>query len=300
MKESAETTAEEKEITLNHLFQLTMKKKWDEVVDVYRQHSWARSAKLTHSEETALHVAVSSYQSGSTSPHESFIKDMIDCIPKRDVFDILSIRNDNGKHPLHLAAAVGWVAMCECIAARDRRLVGIRNRRNETPLFMAAHHGKLEAFLCLHEMYSEEQEEVEDSLCRRSDGNTILHSAIAGEYFRLAYQIISYYPKLMNSVNVEGESPLHLLAKKPNVFKSSIHLTLYDSILYHCMFVDELKRQKYKPGAGAVHNTYSPTRTDINYPENYRTCLNILHLIWTPVHRTLTGETPTIALYSIA
>ncbi|KAL0281905.1 UNVERIFIED_CONTAM: hypothetical protein Sangu_2983700 [Sesamum angustifolium] len=292
MKASPETTTEQKEITLDYLFQLTMKKKWDEVVDVYRQHSWAQSAKLTHSEETALHVAVSSYQTESTSAYESFIKEMIDCIPKRDVFDILSIQNDNGNTPLHLAAAVGWVAICECIAAKDRRLVGSRNLRNETPLFMAAHHGKLEAFLCLHEMYTKGQE-VDDSLCRRSDGNTILHSAVAGEYFRLAYQI-SYYPKLMNWVNMEGESPLHVLAKKPNVFKSSIQLGLYDSIIYHCMLVDEvLKKQKYKP-AGATHST------DINCPENYRTCVNILHLIWTPIHRTFTGETPTTALSSTA
>ncbi|XP_020548099.1 uncharacterized protein LOC105158734 isoform X2 [Sesamum indicum] len=286
MKGSAETTTEEKEITLDYLFQLTMKKKWDEVVEVYRQQSWAQSAKLTHSEETALHVAVSSYQTESISPYESFIKEMIDCIPKGDVFDILSIQNDKGNTPLHLAAAVGWVAICECIAAKDRRLVGSRNLRNETPLFMAAHHGKLEAFLCLHEMYTKEQEEVDDSLCRRSDGNTILHSAIAGEYFRLAYQIISYYPKLMNSVNVKGESPLHVLAKKPNVFKSSIQLGLYDSLIYHCMFVDELKRQKYKPGA--VHNGCSPR--NINYPENYLTCANILHLVWIPIHKTITAR----------
>ncbi|KAK4421818.1 hypothetical protein Salat_2132400 [Sesamum alatum] len=287
MKGSVETT-KQKEITLDYLFQLTMKKRWDEVVHVYREHSWAQSAKVTNSEETALHVAVSSYQlSESISPYESFITEMINCIPKQNVFDILSIQNDKGNTPLHLAAAVGWVAICECIAAKDHRLISIRNLNNETPLFMAAHHGKLDAFLCLHEMFTKEQEELDDSLCRRKDGNTILHSAIAGEYFRLAYQIISYYPKLVNSVNVEGESPLHILAKKPNVFKSSIQLGLYDSIIYHCMFVDELKKQKYK--LGAFQNSYS-RRTNIDYPENYLTCVNILRLIWTPISRTVTAR----------
>ncbi|KAI3459656.1 hypothetical protein Pfo_016319 [Paulownia fortunei] len=187
-------TTKQKEITLDYLFQLTMKKKWDEVVEVYSNHSWAHSAKLTKSDETALHVAVSSYNSESISSYASYIEKMINCIPEEDVYGILAMQNNKGNTPLHLAAAVGWVAICECIASKDRNLICIRNVNNETPLFTAAHHGKLEAFLCLHEIYTKDKtrQEPDESLCRRKDGNTILHSAISGEYFELAYQIISY------------------------------------------------------------------------------------------------------------
>lgn len=57
----------------------------------------------------------------------------------------------------------------------------------------------------------------------------------------LAYQIISYFPKLVDSVNVDGESPIHVLAKKPSVFKSSSHIGLYDSIIHHCTTFSQLQ-----------------------------------------------------------
>ncbi|GFQ05265.1 hypothetical protein PHJA_002670600 [Phtheirospermum japonicum] len=287
MKQSSQTT-NQPEITLDYLFQLTMKKKWEQVIEIYRNHEWARSAKLTKSEQTALHVAVSSYNSDSSSSDGGYSEKMIGSIPEQDFRRILSMPDDKGNTPLHLAAAVGWEAICKCIASkdRDRDLIRIRNSTNETPLFVAAHHGKREAFLCLHEMYNKEGQDPDESLCRRKDGNTILHSSISIEHFKLAYQIIDYYPNLINSVNEEGESPLHVLASKPNVFKSSSHFGFYDSIIFQCVFVDELKKAKYVPGAYQM--SFSP-RKEINYPGNYRTCIDILRFLWDPIHKTFTA-----------
>lgn len=50
----------------------------------------------------------------------------------------------------------------------------------------------------------------------------------------LAFQIIRCYPELVNSVNENGLTPLHILASKPNAFKSSSRLGLFDSIIYRC------------------------------------------------------------------
>ncbi|KAI3459677.1 hypothetical protein Pfo_016340 [Paulownia fortunei] len=92
---------------------------------------------------------------------------------------------------------------------------------------------------------------------------------------------------LRNPLKYDGEeSPLHVLARKPNVFKSSSQIGLYESIIYHCIFVDELKKLKYNPGA--YQDSYSP-RTGINCPQNYRTCLNILRLLWTPIYMSITA-----------
>ncbi|KAK4406100.1 hypothetical protein Sango_0616500 [Sesamum angolense] len=71
---------------------------------------------------------------------------------------VLSMQNANGDTPLHLAAAVGWVEICECIASKHRDLITIRNTKGETPLFIAAHHGKLQAFLCQHELYNDKKD----------------------------------------------------------------------------------------------------------------------------------------------
>ncbi|CAA2993830.1 Hypothetical predicted protein [Olea europaea subsp. europaea] len=221
----------EEEISLDDLFDLTMKKKWNKVETAYKQYPSTCRAKLTKSEETALHLAISSYHSKlQKSDFEKQIEEMIKSIPEKDAFEILSMKNDQGDTPLHLAAAVGWPSICECIALRDRELISTRNLKEETPLFVAAYHGKLDCFLTLHHLYSKKSfqetdqqkqgQETHETLCRREDG--------------LAYQIISHYPKLINSVNVEGESPLHVLARKPNVFRSITHFRFPDSIIYRC------------------------------------------------------------------
>ncbi|CAA2993825.1 uncharacterized protein LOC111394077 [Olea europaea subsp. europaea] len=233
----------EEEISLDDLFDPTMKKKWNKVGTAYKECPSTRIAKLTKSEETALHVAISSYHSElHSSDCEKRIEEMIKSIPDEDAFETLSMKNVKGDTPLHLAAAVGWLSICNCIASRDRELISTRNLKGETPLFVAAYHGKLDSFIFLHDYYNKEQvqdpnqqnigQEPDESLCRREDGNTILHSAISAEYFKLAYRIISYYPKLVNSVNVEGESPLHVLARKPSVFRSGTHFRFPYSIIY--------------------------------------------------------------------
>lgn len=50
----------------------------------------------------------------------------------------------------------------------------------------------------------------------------------------LAYFILEHYKNLLNYVNVDGETPLHVLARKPNLFKSCSQLGFYESIIYHC------------------------------------------------------------------
>ena len=96
-----------------------------------------------------------------------------------DDLDSRMIKNNMGNTLLHLAALIGNVSMCKCIADGNERLVGARNGKNETPLFLAAQQGKKEAFLCLLEICRGEPFEY----CRRDDGETILHCAITGEYF---------------------------------------------------------------------------------------------------------------------
>ncbi|KAL8048435.1 hypothetical protein ABFX02_07G065500 [Erythranthe guttata] len=263
------------------LYNLTMKGKWREVVDIYEKHPIAHETRLTKSEDTALHIAISTYNSRSkNSNHEKLVEKMISHISSS--FEILSIKNVRGETPLHLAAAVGWVNICKVIASKNWELVRIRNVNGETPFFPAVHCGNSRSFLCLREIYNKgtKGNEPDENFWRRNkDGNTILHSAISGEYFRLAYKIIGYYPKLVNSVNIVGESPLHVLARKPNVFLSSKHMGFYDSIIYRCVFVDELKKQNvtYNNIAEASQTNHSIGRK-INLPENYTTCLNFFRL----------------------
>ncbi|ONH93513.1 hypothetical protein PRUPE_8G235300 [Prunus persica] len=253
-----------------YLFQIAMKSQWKEVVRTYRLNPEAHKAKITRTGDTALHIAVSDRQ-------EDHVEELVKLISP----DKLERQNERGNTPLHFAASMGNLRMCACIAERHPLLVGAPNDDNETPLFLAALHGKKNAFLCLHYIYikSPDREQKRFNYCRRKDGDTILHCAISGDYFDLAFQIIKLYTDLANSVNEQGISPLHLLAAKPSAFKSGSHLSPTDRIIYHCIYVDELRLERPDSYNQGIIKTFKEEK-DPNYPENYQTCINFIRLFW--------------------
>ncbi|XP_065862828.1 uncharacterized protein [Euphorbia lathyris] len=252
----------------NGLFESATKGKWDEVVEAYEKNPGIRDIRITRSEDTLLHIAVCN---GRT---EVVLK-LVDIIGE-NASSILHIKNERGNTPLHLAAALGNVKMCHCLATKDGSLIRARNSENETPLFLSALHGKKKAFLCLHFLYKQAYTEVDYSLCRKSNGDTILHSAISGEYFSLAFQIIHDYPSLINSVNEVGQSPLHILASKPNAFKSGAYFPPVDRLIYSCIIVRELREETID--IGSCLND-SEVNTGPKYPQSYETCMNFIYAI---------------------
>ncbi|KAK9281225.1 hypothetical protein L1049_004120 [Liquidambar formosana] len=62
----------------------------------------------------------------------------------------------------------------------------------------------------------------------------------------LAYQIIHLYGDLVNYVNEQGYSPLHLLASKPSAFRSGSHISSLNKIIYH--FFGTRKEEAQKSG----------------------------------------------------
>ncbi|KAK4762884.1 hypothetical protein SAY86_008652 [Trapa natans] len=255
------------------LFSSAMKGKWDDVVRIYQNCSAARFTKITRTGETALHMAVSDGQ-------EDTLVSLVGCIANAgaadhgSIKDVLEIKNDNGNTALHYAAMVGSVKMCECIARQHPGLVGSCNNNGETPLFFAALHGKKEVFMMLHGLSGPAGD---SSCCQRQDGWTVLHSAINGEYFDLAFQIIHLYEDLVHSVNKEGLSPLHLLAMKASSFRSGKHLGWWRNLIYHCIFVDQLKVERRDYQAPSVAN--SRKHKAAYFPQNYGTCIEFYKLI---------------------
>ncbi|XP_059630065.1 uncharacterized protein LOC132273048 [Cornus florida] len=118
----------------DELFEIAMKGHWDKVVEVYQKSSKAQTAKLTKSEDTALHLAVS-------DGYTDIVVKLVDSIPVDEASNILEIKNEGGNTPLHIAVIVGNEDMCMCIALKHRNLIIARNAESETPLFLVAHLG---------------------------------------------------------------------------------------------------------------------------------------------------------------
>ncbi|PON92521.1 Transmembrane protein [Trema orientale] len=213
---------------IDNLFVYAMKGQWDEVLRIYKKSPEAQKTKITKSEDTALHVAVSVGQTDTAVELVAVSQE-----------GILEMKNARGNSALHIAAALGNLLVCKSMVSRNLNLITIRNDKGETPLFLAALHGKRDAFIYLHSLSKDEY------LVRRNDGDTVLHAAITGEYFKLALNIIHCHPSLADAINENGLSPLHILASKPNAFHSSTRLGLFDRIIYHCLVVDEFEEETH-------------------------------------------------------
>ncbi|XP_060173855.1 uncharacterized protein LOC132604381 isoform X1 [Lycium barbarum] len=277
-----ESKEKERRATIkDEIFQASMGNKWTKVQQLYINNEFVRESKLTKSEDTTLHLAISSYHQDRDDllhhPHLTCIKEMIASIPKENRLGILIQKNEKGNTPLHLAAELGSVPIIECLVnSEDPTLIRETNSKGETPLFIAAYQGKLKAFLYLHKCVQDEKKEGPVELCRREDGDNILHAAISGEYFEVAFQIIHYYPPLVNYYNTEGMSPLHFLSKMPQVFRSGSHFRFIDSIIYYCINIDELELMTYEAeGKGDFK-----LKLRWNLPENYQALAEFLELLW--------------------
>ncbi|KAL6338280.1 hypothetical protein AAG906_018551 [Vitis piasezkii] len=216
-----------------NLFDCAMQGKWDDAVQVYEQQPWLRREKITEGGDTPLHIAVRDRQ-------EWVVEKMVKLVgtPSQQSEDVLKSKNKKGNTPLHLAASIGNVSMCQCFTKERNYLVGICNEDGENPLFLAARHGKIKAFICLLDKPWEPDLASSDNIHRRNKkGETILHCAIAGGHFELAFLIIERYKDLGSSRDEKGVSPLHLLASQPTAFRSGTRLSLFDKIIYHCIFV---------------------------------------------------------------
>ncbi|KAE8009771.1 hypothetical protein FH972_006187 [Carpinus fangiana] len=292
----------------NELFRMAMKGEWDEVAKIYRRDKRAHKAMITKSGDTALHIAVSDDKEeiveqlvGAICPQEEGKEDLRIEKEERaeenkeiisegsECKEALKVQNEQGNTSLHVAASMGSVGMCQCVAQVDPLLVGIRNEDGETPFFVAAVHGKKEAFLCLLEVCG--SKDTCEGYSRRNDGETILHVAVAGDYFDLAFQIIHLFGNLVDSVNQHGFTPLHLLAAKPSAFRSGCYFGRCHTIIYHCIFVDELKVEvsNSQPIVSRKNPNYD-TKDPCN-PDNYKTCANFFGLVRKAIPVvTITGE----------
>ncbi|KAH9680731.1 ANK REP REGION domain-containing protein [Citrus sinensis] len=270
---------------IDNLFQNTMKGQWENVVKAYEDYPQIQKVKITTSEDTALHLAV-------VAELNDIVLRLVRSM-RENPSDVLKLQNKKGNTALHLAAALGNEVMCHCMASKDPKLVAVLNHEGETPLFLAALEGQKDAFLCLHLLDTESKgdKNKNDSRAatfRKNNGDTILHAAIFGEHFSLAFQIIRYYPDLVSSVNENGLTPLHILASKPHVFESGSGLGWFESFVYKCVTVDELIKEEKHNHDSCSNN--SRANNGLKFPQNFDKCINYFKLTKSISIRVLKGE----------
>ncbi|KAL7219981.1 hypothetical protein ACSBR2_012943 [Camellia fascicularis] len=153
-----------------------MKGDWKMAEEIYGEHceQEIQGVKITLSGDTALHMAV------NTNKWEN-----VERLLHKQSNDVVLVDN-KGNTPLHHAAKLGNERMCFEIARKQRHLLEERNDNRETPLFMAAQHGQIKAFIILSVIccsLKDGYQKIYQTGRRSRDGKTVLHCAIQGECF---------------------------------------------------------------------------------------------------------------------
>ncbi|XP_054800365.1 uncharacterized protein LOC129304659 [Prosopis cineraria] len=229
--------------TAHDIYHFTLQGKWYEVAAAYRNDAEIHTMPVNSDEDTALHVAANDNRADAVEQLVGEIKQ------NPMALESLKAKNGKGDTALHRAASIGSLEMCECIIEADPRqghvLIEERNKKGETPLFLAALNGHMDVFFYLENRCAGESL----WLCRRaSDGQTALHCSIREDYYELAFEIIKLYQwETVGSIDEKGITPLHILAAKPSAFESSIsNFRWYAKFAYKCIYVKPL-RSIYHP-----------------------------------------------------
>ena len=160
----------------NGLFQSAIKGEWNEVLKMCEKN-WLLQTLITKLGDTVLHLA-------AYNNLEDIFEQLLKPVPSGSHLATSTLRKKNkiGNTPLHIAASVGSVRMCYSIIKKTKSttLLSVRNNDDLTPLFSAALHGHKEAFIYFHSICTPEEGY---KYSKRKDGETILHCAIAEEYF---------------------------------------------------------------------------------------------------------------------
>nr|XP_015891494.2 uncharacterized protein LOC107425937 [Ziziphus jujuba var. spinosa] len=147
---------------MENLFQVALKGKWGEVEKIDEKDPRSYKLKITRMGGTALHMAVAEEQ-------DSVIK-LVNEICKNDIGALKIMQRP--------------------LAEADPSLLGIRTKNKDIPLFIASLHAKMDVFLCLHSViicFSSSSDRYNTR--RLTDGETVLHVAIAREFFGMSYNV---------------------------------------------------------------------------------------------------------------
>ncbi|RVW70478.1 hypothetical protein CK203_056170 [Vitis vinifera] len=189
----------------------------------------------------------------------------------------LWIPNHRGNTPLHLAALIGNVGMCMCIAGKNEELLDLRNKAGETPLFLAALRVKRTlSFTSIR--YA----------AQRDSMSTIEGIEMAKPFFMCHHWRILwlYDDRLIYAVNEKGCTPLHLLASQPDVFRSGSRLGGFLSrIIYHCLHVEKPMNEPVPVGNSLP--TFKGKMKPEKYPANYKTCINFVQPLLKMLHNMI-------------
>ncbi|XP_062175092.1 uncharacterized protein LOC133880207 [Alnus glutinosa] len=196
---------------------------WNAAEEFLKCQPDAKSAKITFSGETALHLAVK-------SGHERIVEKLVDVMSVED----LAIPNNNGNIALAYVVSAGNYRMTTCMLGKNNNLVSIKDENLDIPASKAIYSGYTELARYLYSLTPLEHLTQENAV----DGATLCTGAIYNRSLDIALDLIRKRPQLALTQDITGQSPLYALANTPNAFPSGDGLVFWKRWIYkYCIYV---------------------------------------------------------------
>ncbi|OMO65871.1 hypothetical protein COLO4_30951 [Corchorus olitorius] len=204
------------------LYQAALKGDWEKAKEFLNKHPGAANVRITKGWDTALHIAVG-------ARHIGFVEEVVKLISVAD----LERRNKYNNTALCVAAASGVTRIAEAMVKKNKCLAGIRGNKGVTPLYIAALFGHRDMVWYLYKVTDADD-------LTREDYIGLLIATITTDLFDVALCLIQHHPELATMRDSNGETALHVLARKPSAFASKSELGTWEKFIYPWIYVEPL------------------------------------------------------------
>ncbi|XVF87072.1 hypothetical protein PTKIN_Ptkin18bG0090800 [Pterospermum kingtungense] len=204
------------------LYQSALKGDWGKAKEFLNMHPGAANIRITKGWETALHIAAGARQIG-------FVEELVKLMSAED----LERRNKYNNTALCVAAASGVTRIAEVMVKKNKYLPGIRGNKGVTPLYIAALFGHRDMVWYLYKVTAPEDLTQEDYI-------GLLIASITTDLLDLALCLIKHHPELAILRDSNGETALHVLARKPSAFSGKHELGTWEKFIYPWIYVEPL------------------------------------------------------------
>ncbi|CAJ1975913.1 unnamed protein product [Sphenostylis stenocarpa] len=198
------------------LHKAALKGDWKEAKKILEQDPTLLKSAITKGWATVLHVAVG-------ANHERFVEELVKEMSRED----LELQDDKGNTAFCFAAAVGNVHIAEIMRKKNVSLPTIRGGLGVTPLHLAVLQGRSEMAGYLFDKSKESLYE--------DDWLTLFLICINSGLYELALDMLNEKESLAFARDENGETGLHILARKPSNCDSGSLLQYPKQLLRKCM-----------------------------------------------------------------
>ncbi|CAL5410523.1 unnamed protein product [Camellia sinensis] len=188
-----------------------------------RLHPSALSARIAKGQETVLHIAAGARQT-------KFVEELVKLMDMKD----LELQNKHDNTALCFAAASGNTRIAEVMVKKNVNLPAVRGSKGLTAVHMAAllGHRDMVLFLC---------SVTRDEDLTKEDFTGLLVATISSDLYDVALHILDCRPELAIEQDSNGETALHVLARKRSAFSGKSGLGVWHRFIYPWFHVGQLK-----------------------------------------------------------